>query len=183
MNYVKTASQGYDLAGADRSRSLPDEAGRRRASASLVRYQYLPWTLDVQVCGGDGWPMGRLVIVIWSWMSRQRARRGFVTADDPGLAPPPGRPTMDHSGTATRPPVDPDRCPGADQAVGGREPRLGPSTIHGELAGLEYRIGASTVWFTCEGIEIVKCVVRTLRMNSITERWYRPAGASSSTGP
>jgi putative transposase len=50
------------------------------------------------------------------------------SGDDPGLAPPTGRPTMDHHWPTCRSFVYPDRgaCPG--QAVGGREPRLGVPT-------------------------------------------------------
>jgi len=65
---------------------------------------------------------------------------------DPVLASAPRPPPLDHTLQAAGSTRDPRRCPCPDRALGQRESHLGVSRVHGELAGLGYQIGASTVW-------------------------------------
>ena len=78
----------------------------------------------------------------------------------PALAPPARRPPLDRPTRAGRPTCHSRRCPRPDRAPGHRRSRTWRyRRVHGELVGLGYQTGASTVWKMLQAAGIGACRV------------------------
>ena len=90
----------------------------------------------------------RAVITALTRLLPARRRLGLLVTPvyDSALAPPTRQPPLDHPACPSGPPRHPRGVRALILRLASENPTWGYRRVHGELAGLGYQIGASTVW-------------------------------------